>query len=78
MVEAYRMLKAYGQRLRQVHVSEVSTQNKHATLSFVSILDYQEVANLIPQTVPVIIESIVSEDQVGPEINRVRKALAVT
>jgi len=78
MVEAYRMLKAYGQRLRQVHVSDVSTQNKHATLSFVSILDYQEVANLIPQTVPVIIESIVSEDQVGPEINRVRKALAVT
>jgi hypothetical protein len=78
MVEAYRMLKVFAQRLRQVHVSEVSTQNKHGTLSFVSILDYQEVAHLIPHTVPVIIESIVSEDQVGPEIKRVRRALAVS
>ena len=78
MVEAYRMLKYFAPRLRQVHVSEVSTQNKHATLSFVTILDYQELAHLIPHTVPVIIESIVSEDQVGPEIKRVRRALAVS
>jgi hypothetical protein len=78
MVQAYRMLKVFAQRLRQIHVSEVSTQNKHATLSFVSILDYQEVAHLIPPRVPIIIESIVPEGQVGPEIKRVRRALAVS
>lgn len=78
MVEAYKMLKAFGPRLRQVHVSEVNSQNKHDPLSFISILDFQEVASLIPASVPVIIESIVSGDEIRAEINRVRKALSVT
>jgi len=75
MVEAYRMLRDFAPRLQQVHVSEVNTQNKHDPLSFVSILDFQEVAQMIPPAVPVIIESIVSREQIGPEIERVQKAL---
>ena len=72
------MLTRYSSRLRQVHISEVNTQNKHDRLSFVSILGFQEVAHLIPPEVPIIIESIVSGDQISAEISRVRKALAVT
>jgi hypothetical protein len=78
MIEAYKMLKKFGPRLRQVHVSEVNSQNKHDHLSFVSILDFQEVAHLIPPEIPIIIESMVSGDQIAAEISRVRKALAVT
>jgi hypothetical protein len=78
MIEAYKMLKKFGPRLRQIHVSEVNSRNKHDRLSFVSILDFQEVAHMIPPDIPVIIESIVSGDQIAAEIGRVRKALEVT
>jgi hypothetical protein len=75
MIEAYQMLKRFSSRLRQVHISEVNTQSKHDRLSFVSIMDFQEVAHLIPSSTPVIIESVVPEDQIGAEIWRVQKAL---
>jgi hypothetical protein len=75
MIEAYRMLKRFSSRLRQVHISEVNTLNKHDPLSFVSILGFQEVAHLIPSSTPVIIESIIAQDQIGAEIARVRSAL---
>lgn len=78
MIEAYKMLKKFGHRLRQVHVSEVNSRSKHDPLSFVSILDFQEVAHMIPAHIPVIIESIVSGHQIAAEIGRVRKALEVT
>jgi hypothetical protein len=75
MTEAYRMLKRFSSRLRQVHISEVNTLNKHDRLSFVSILGFQEVAQLIPSSTPVIIESVINEDQIGDELRRVRDAL---
>ncbi len=78
MIESCKMLRKFGPRLRQIHVSEVNSRNKHDRLSFVSILDFQEVAHLIPPETPIIIESIVSGDQIGAEIDRARKALAVT
>lgn len=78
MVEAYRMLRDFTPRLKQVHVSEVNTQNRHDPLSFVSILDFQEVAQMIPPSVPIIIESIVSREQIGPEIERVQRALTAS
>jgi hypothetical protein len=75
MTEAYLMLKRFRSRLRQVHISEVNTSNKHDRLSFVSMLGFSEVSHLIPADVPVIIESVVSEDQIPAEISRVRQAL---
>jgi hypothetical protein len=78
MTEAYLMLKRYSSRLRQVHISEVNSRNKHDRLSFVSILGFQEVTHLIPLSTPVIIESIVPEDQIGAEICRVQRALHAT
>jgi hypothetical protein len=75
MTEAYQMLKHFGSRLRQVHISEVNTQNKHDRLSFVSILGFREVTHLIPPSTPVIIESVVAEDQIAAEICRVQSAL---
>jgi hypothetical protein len=75
MTEAYRMLKHFSSRLRQVHISEVNTLSKHDRLSFVSILGFQEVTHLIPPSTPVIIESVIAEDQIGAEIRRVQRAL---
>jgi hypothetical protein len=75
MIQGYMMLKHFRSRLRQVHISEVNSQNKHDRLSFVSILGFQEVAHLIPSSTPVIIESVVLENQIGAEICRVQRAL---
>jgi hypothetical protein len=75
MTETYVMLREFGSKLLQVHVSEVNTGSKHDPLSFTSILAYQEVAHLIPPKVPLILETPVAEDQMEAEIAKVRKAL---
>jgi hypothetical protein len=75
MTEAHFILKQFGGRLRQVHVSEVNTRSKHDPLSVASILAFQEVADLIPDDIPLILETPVPEGQIGFEMERVREAL---
>jgi hypothetical protein len=75
MTEAYLILRKFGARLRQVHVSEVNTSSKHDPLSYASILAFQEVAHLIPSHVPLILETPVREENIDSEIAKVRQAL---
>ncbi len=75
MTEAYLILREFGSKLRQVHVSEVNTRSKHDLLSYASILAYREVAQMIPAKAPLILETPVAEDQIEAEIAKVRKAL---
>jgi hypothetical protein len=75
MSEAAAILQSCKGRLRQLHVSEVNSKSQHDPLSFESILAFQKVAHLIPETVPVIVESRVEKDEVVEEIQNVRKAL---
>lgn len=75
MTEAYLILREFGSRLRQVHVSEVNTRSKHDPLSYSSILSFQEVASLIPSHIPLILETPVAEEDMAAEIAKVRKAL---
>jgi hypothetical protein len=77
MTEAYLILKEFGSRLRQVHVSEVSTKSKHNRLSFTSMVSFREVAHLIPEDVPLILETPVTAIEMADEISKVRKALPV-
>jgi len=48
MTEAYLILREFGSKLRQIHVSEVNTASKHDPLSYASIMAFQDVAHLIP------------------------------
>ena len=75
MTEAYLLLKAFGGRLRQVHLSEVNTSSRHDALSSASILAFRQVAHLIPEGIPVILECPVPEDHILSEIRRARTAL---
>jgi len=75
MTEAHFILKQFGARLRQVHVSEVNTRSKHDPLSVASILAFQEVADLIPDDIPLILETPVPEGEIAFEMDRVREAL---
>ena len=77
MTEARLILREFGTRLRQVHVSEVNTRSKHDRLSYVSMLGFQDVAHLIPAHVPLILETPVLETEMEVEIARVREALPV-
>jgi hypothetical protein len=75
MTEAYFILKAFGGRLRQIHVSEVNTRSKHDPLSYGSILAFREVAHLIPEEIPVILETPVPEEEIDLEMQRAIEAL---
>lgn len=78
MGEAIEILCSHKSRLRQVHVSEVNSQSKHDPLSFESILAFKKIAHLIPEAVPVIVESRVDGAYVSEEIKNVRIALSVS
>jgi len=75
MVEAYRILRRHQPRLRQVHLSEVSSTSKHTCLSYGAIHDFIEVAQWIPPHLPVILESPASAEDIEIEMQRARESL---
>lgn len=75
MTESYLILREFGARLRQVHISEVSTSSRHNRLSQLAMLVFPEVAHRIPESVPLILESPVKEAEIAEEIDRARRAL---
>ena len=76
MTEAYRILRAFSNRLQQLHVSEVNTASRHDPLSYAAMRAFAEVASLIPERVPIILESRVASDQIEQEIEKAQQALA--
>lgn len=77
MSEAATILQAFGDRLQQLHVSEVNTQSKHDALSLESMLAFQRVAHLIPMDIPVLLESRVGESRIDEEMRSALSALTV-
>ena len=77
MTEAYRILKQFVSRLCQVHVSEVNSASQHDRLSYSATLAFEQVAHLIPERIPLIIESRVTNKEIEHEIESARKALPV-
>ncbi|MGE5569886.1 MAG: hypothetical protein ACM3S5_12685 [Rhodospirillales bacterium] len=77
MTEAYFILKRFSYRLQQVHLSEVNARSKHDPLSYASILAFRDVAPLIPEDVPIILETPVPEDQIDFEVGQAMDALPV-
>jgi hypothetical protein len=76
MSEASAILRHFGDRIEQLHVSEVNTQSKHDCLSLESMLAFQKVSHLIPSDVPVILESRVDESEIEGEIQNALTALS--
>jgi hypothetical protein len=69
------LLSLAGSRLRQLHMSEVNSRSTHDPLSDAAINAFRTVASLIPENIPVILESPVPERDVLREIERARSAL---
>jgi hypothetical protein len=76
MTEAYRILTHFEDRLAWMHVSEVNTLSRHEPLSYAAIWAFAEVANLIPKSVPVILEARVDADAIDAEIEKAQLALS--
>ena len=77
MNEAHLILRAFGDRLRQLHISEVNSRSTHDPLSSAAIDAFRAVASLVPENIPVILESPVREEDVGREVEQARLALPV-
>jgi len=75
MTEAYRILKRFGERIAQIHISEVTSSSGHDRISPSASRAFQKVAPLIPSGVPVIIESRIPREEIPREIERARAAL---
>jgi len=75
MSEASLILEKFGNRLRQLHISEVNSRSTHDPLTAGALMAFRRVSRLIPDEVPVILESPVSGDQVEIEIRLARMAL---
>jgi hypothetical protein len=74
MTEAYRILREFRNRLCQVHVSEVNSASQHDPLSYAAVLAFEQVAALIPEWVPLIIESRLAVQSIDDEIAKVVRA----
>lgn len=72
MTVAYGILERYGSRIRQLHISEVNTRSGHDPLSFGAIEAFQRVADLVPEHVPVILESTIS-----PSVEAIRREVVL-
>ena len=74
MTEAMRILRRFSDRISQVHISEVNSKGKHFTMSFAAKLAYQPFASMLSR-IPVIIESMVTRDEIVSEISATEKIL---
>ena len=75
MTEAYAILRRYRDRLTQLHVSEVNTSSKHDRISHGANWAFKEIAHLIPQTIPAILETPVLESEIDDELARAKDSL---
>jgi hypothetical protein len=69
---ARKMLRDYGHRLVQIHLSELDVEAHHWPLSMVSVWGVREIARLIPEC-PVILESLVPPDAIDEELEMAAK-----
>lgn len=75
MTEAARILSEFGDRLAQVHLSEINGKGKHFAMSFVAKRAYSRLADVLA-SVPVILESPVDEAGIESELEEAQRVLA--
>jgi hypothetical protein len=68
MTEAYLFLKIFAERLCQIHISQLDSASRHYSLSTSSVRAFSELAWLIPDGIPLIIESRVSAEEMDREV----------
>lgn len=80
MTEASLLLRAFGDRLAEVHMSEVNTASRHDPISRIAALAFHSIARYIPDEVPIVLEPLIDKGQsdIRSEIERAYEALGVS
>lgn len=65
---AVELIRAFVDRLAEIHISEVDAASKHVAISSAVMDSYRRIASIIPDDVPVIIESMVPLSEMENEI----------
>jgi hypothetical protein len=78
MTESALLLRAFGDRLAEVHMSEVNTASRHDPISRYAVQAFSGVASMIPPHVPIILESLIDEGQsdIAAEVARANEVFA--
>jgi len=76
MSEAALILSRFGDRLKQLHVSEVNTLSHHESLSLSAIRAFNKIARLIPEDCPLILETPVGPEDILKEVDLALDALS--
>lgn len=74
MFETREILKRHAGRLAEIHLSDVNSSCGHEPLNLAAVEAFQRVADLIPERIPIILETPVTADQIPREL---RKAEAI-
>jgi hypothetical protein len=79
MTEALLLLNAFGDRLAEVHMSEVNTASRHDPISMNAVMAFGTIASLIPEDIPVILETLIDSGQsdIETEIQRASEAFTL-
>lgn len=77
MTESFLILTALRNRLAHLHASEVNSESRHERISYGAMLAFRQVASLIPNEIPVIIESRVDPENLSSEADLAQEALCV-
>jgi hypothetical protein len=79
MTESVLLLREFGSRLAEVHISEVNTSSRHDPISTSAVRAFQSVSRYIPDATPIVIESLIDQGQsdVLTEVRSAREALDV-
>jgi hypothetical protein len=76
MSQASLILRRFAGKIAQVHLSEINVHGRHGKLTAAATYAYPRVMPLIPQDVPVILESLVQPEEIGPELAFAREIWA--
>ena len=71
MTSAILMLREFGHRLRQLHVSDVGPRGEHLPLGATARSSFARVARHVPHDCPMIIESIIATNAIERELDAV-------
>jgi hypothetical protein len=71
MISAILMLREFGDRLRQLHVSDVGPRGEHLPLGATARNSFARVARFVSDDCPIIIESIIAIDAIERELDAV-------
>jgi hypothetical protein len=78
MTEAFLILTAFRNRLVQVHMSEVNSESQHDPISYGAKLSFLQVASMIGEQIPIILESRIGPDAITNEVQSAIDSLSAT